>query len=339
MPNSDSDREKFSVDLARYVSGANPKGSLSPTQAAEGAHLCFVNTNELLFDARILAVEGRVSRALSLTVLALEELAKISELHRVAIKCQFAPDQINWKEFWGDFNFHKPKQKRATAYGNAIKEAVPSTGDGLDNPLPYKSYFSEKTFGNLDRAKQKNFYVDFLDGKFVAPVNDKKTREILSVLYAFASERIDTFGSWHSSIARNLAFDEATAGQVRVMLESGASAQSGLVTFNGWANTFTSEELRADVLRLACYRSSGGVPDYSQFVPQMEVVNGFTKENREAVLADLARELQARIACHEVLPQFAHRAFCMFKLLIGYADKHLTKQEFKNVFSKIANAV
>jgi AbiV family abortive infection protein len=283
-----------------------------------------------------LAKEGRLSRALSITVLAMEELAKISELHRVAIECQLGPDGVDWQAFWKEFSYHKPKQKRATAYGNVIKGAV-GEHDGVENPLPYKSYFSEKTFGHLDKAKQKNFYVDFADGQFIAPTNDKQTREILAELFSFVSERIDTFGSWHSSTARNLAFVECTTVQARSFMESAALADSGLTTLNGWASTFTTEELQADVLRLACYRSSGGVPDYYHFAPQMESVRGLTADNREDVLKPLVRELEVRMQAGEVLPQFAHRAFCMFKLLFQYGQSQLSETEFKNIFPKLAN--
>lgn len=334
---STNGQDKFAAYLARYVSGANPKAPLTPEQAAEGAHLCFVNTNELLIDARLLAKEGRLCRALSVTVLALEELAKIPELHRVAVESQLGPNGVDWKSFWNDFNCHKPKQKRATAYGNVIKGAV-GESDGLENPSPYKSYFSEMTFGHLDKAKQKNFYVDFADGKFVAPTNDKQTKTILAELYGFVSERIDTFGSWHSSIGRNLAFVEATTMQAKSFLESGALADCGLTSLNGWASTFMPDEVQADILRLACYRSSGGVPDYYSFTPEMESVRGLTVDNRKVILAGVVSELEARIDTGEVLPQFAHRAFCMFKLLIHYGQSNLSESEFKGIFPKLANA-
>ncbi|MDT0501582.1 MULTISPECIES: AbiV family abortive infection protein [unclassified Halomonas] len=337
MPNSNNDQDEFAAYLARYVSGANPKNALTPEQAAQGAHLCFVNTNELLVDARILAKEGRLSRALSVTVLALEELAKISELYRVAIESQLASDAVDWKAFWKEFNYHKPKQKRATAYGNVIK-GVSGEGDGLTNPLPYKSYFSDDTFGHLDKAKQKNFYVDFSDGKFVAPRNDDRTKKILSEIYGFVSERIDTFGSWHSSIDRNVDFFEVTTKQAKCLLESSALADSGLTSLNGWANTFTPEEVQADIIRLACYRSSGGVPDYYRFTPEMDTVLGLTAENREAILAGVVGELEARMDIGEVLPQFVYRAFCMFKLIIHYGQKNLSKSAFNKIFPKLANA-
>lgn len=336
MPISSNGQDEFAANLARYVSGANPKGPLTPEQAAEGAYLCFVNTNELLIDARLLAKEGRLCRALSITILALEELAKISELHRVAVESQLGSNGVDWNGFWKEFNYHKPKQKRATAYGNVIKGAVGET-DGLENPLPYRSYFSEKTFGHLDKAKQKNFYVDFADGKFVAPKNDKQTKTILAELYGFVSERIDTFGSWHSSIGRNRAFVEATIAQAKSFLEGATPADSGLTALNGWANTFTQEELQADVLRLACYRSSGGVPDYYNFTPEMESISGLTVDNREDVLSGLVGELEARIETGEVLPHFAHRALCMLKLLIHFGQSHLSQGEFNSVFPKLAN--
>lgn len=337
MQISDSDKDEFAAFLARYVSGANPKNALTPKQAAQGAHLCFVNTNELLIDARILAKEGRLCRALSVTILALEELAKISELYRVAIESQLSSDAVNWKAFWKEFNYHKPKQKRATAYGNVIR-GIAGEGNGLSNPLPYKSYFSDDTFGYLDKAKQKNFYVDFADGEFVAPRNDDKTKRILAELFGFVSERIDTFGSWHSSIDRNVTFFEVTTKKAKSFLVNAATADSGLTSLNGWASTFTPEEVQADIVRLACYRSSGGVPDYYSFTREMESVRGLTAENHEAILAGVVGELEARIDIGEVLPQFVYRAFCMFKLMIHYGQHNLSKSEFNNVFPKLANA-
>lgn len=337
MPISSNDQDEFAADLARYVSGANPKNALTLKQAAQGAHLCFVNTKELLLDARILAKQERLCRALSVTVLALEELAKISELYRVAIESQLSSDAVDWNVFWKEFNYHKPKQKRATAYGNVLRGVV-GEGDGLSNPLPYKSYFSDDTFGHLDKAKQKNFYVDFADGKFVAPRNDDKTKEILAELYGFVSERIDSFGSWHSSIDRNITFFEVTIKRAKSYLKSVAFSDSGLTSINRWASTFTPEEVHADIIRLACYRSSGGVPDYYSFTPEMEFIRGITDENREAILTKVLGEIRVRMDACEVLPQFAYRAFCMFKLMIHYGQRNLSKSEFNNVFPKLENS-
>jgi hypothetical protein len=47
-------------------------GPLPEPEIARGAHLCWQNAVSLLSDARLLAKNSRLARALSLTVLALE---------------------------------------------------------------------------------------------------------------------------------------------------------------------------------------------------------------------------------------------------------------------------
>jgi hypothetical protein len=66
--------ECFEKAIARRISGHNPRRPLSHRETAQGLTACYVNALVLLDDARLLAANDRQPRALSLTILALEDL-------------------------------------------------------------------------------------------------------------------------------------------------------------------------------------------------------------------------------------------------------------------------
>lgn len=111
--------------LSRIAAGRLDKKPLSIDLVAEGAASCFRNAKELLRDAELLGRNGRKQRALALSILALEELAKVPELHDQYLDSTTRTDIESWKEFWARFVRHQPKQSRIARYGSifAMKQA------------------------------------------------------------------------------------------------------------------------------------------------------------------------------------------------------------------------
>lgn len=79
--------------LAELSDGHNPKRPLTLDETAEGLTACYLNGLYLLDDARLLGNHNRIPRALSLTILALEELAKISDLYEVFLCANLGEDR------------------------------------------------------------------------------------------------------------------------------------------------------------------------------------------------------------------------------------------------------
>ena len=143
--------------LARLASGGNPKRILQNYEVAEGLAACFANASSLLEDAFLLASHNRFPRALSLTILALEELAKIPDLDKQYLDPESRDNTTSWKEFWNRFVRHKPKQKMISAYGNTLRKQFGKPAMAFENPTPYANYLSEKSYGHLDNIKQNLF--------------------------------------------------------------------------------------------------------------------------------------------------------------------------------------
>ena len=86
--------------LARLSEGQNSKPILSLDETAEGLTACYLNGLSLLDDARLLATHGRIPRALSLTILALEELAKVPDMDEQYVNPETRTDDESWSGFW-----------------------------------------------------------------------------------------------------------------------------------------------------------------------------------------------------------------------------------------------
>jgi AbiV family abortive infection protein len=311
--------QHFERVLARLSRGHNPKQSLSLREAAQGLTACYVNVLGLLDDARLLAANNRQPRALSLTILALEELAKIPDLYEQYMNAT-PRNGSGWADFWKRWIQHKPKQKRGTAYGNMLRQSSSQEVTFLHNPTPYTSYLSENAYTQLDTVKQRNFYVDFVDTEFQIPRGSRQNSTALDFLFSFVEDRADSFGSWHISEQRSADFL--------------AVAHDGSVSFNGWASSHTLAEADADLLRLLCYRSSAQVPDYGTFSSECEdLMSKKTAAERVTLFRRAVTTVNHRMKVFQILPTSADRAWRMDKLLFSYATDHFSDTERKEIFS------
>ncbi len=318
--------------LARLSSGQNPKRPLSIDETAEGLTACYRNGLGLLEDARLLAANSREPRALSLTILALEELAKIPDLYETYTDPACRDDGHAWADFWKRFNLHKPKQKRIAAYGNIMRESTNLEDATFENPTPYASYLSESAYGHLDNVKQRNFYVDFIGSQFRCPEANKDISAGLDFLFSFAEERADSFGSWHVSTQRSIDFLAASLKAFSANAIDLPEVIKNCRSLNDWSASHLPDEDDADLLRLACHHSSASLTDYTGFLPACESFLSKKSIPQRWALVGRGVATHKRRMALKALPKSRDRAYRMFKLLVSYAKCHFSDSEFKELF-------
>lgn len=166
---------------------------IGENQIANGMHLCYMNANALASESRLLKENGHYARALSLVILALEELCKIPIiLFAVILENK---DSTVWSKYWKQFNSHKFKLRIWSQYGKPIPRFK---GKG------YEGLFPAGIERKVDKFKQLGFYVNFFKGDFVCPEDfAKDNSEWLESLAELTNEMIADFeptcGSLESS--------------------------------------------------------------------------------------------------------------------------------------------
>ena len=170
-------------------------GMLSVDEIGRGMYKAFRNSQALIEDAEIL-LNVRPGRALSLAVLAMEELGKVILLADAAAKAAKAP--IEWRDLERDFNLrsHQSKQLVIAIYGKTLLEGLAKkTGEGL-----YSEGIPAGVPPLLDWFKQMGFYVDVACGKFVSPDEfGKDNLDWAEWLIATVKERIQSVAPMHQT--------------------------------------------------------------------------------------------------------------------------------------------
>jgi AbiV family abortive infection protein len=266
---------------------------LTEAEVARGAHLCWKNAVALLADARVLATNGRHSRALSFTVLALEELAKPPLLWELDTA---APETV-WRRFWKErFIRHSSKQESIGAYGELLKRI----GVGI-----YDSFLPTSVVEALDRLKQWGFYVDCVNDRFQAPDDLELTiLPILDAVFAFAEERADSFAKLHASVTLS------EHCYSRRLADVGPGLPPPLPITE-------ADDVSAVVLSYASAYSRSTPPDYPTFYAACRgSVGHLPLETRHRAL-EMTRTLCTLRLSSKALPTAAARAFLMMKLTLG----------------------
>ena len=302
--------------LAKAVGRASPERALSLDEAAAGTTSCFWNASALLDEARLLAQVDRYPRAVALTVLALEELGKIPDLHDTAATAQVSGSADGWLPFWKRFRSHKSKQHRIAAYGKV--HLSDSSRQSFVNEGPYENFLPDDLGRLLDLLKQRSFYVDFYGGAFVPPRDIAlDLREVTDELHALALERLDSFAQLHASVSRSRQFLEHGIK----LVTTGASDYQPWPPDEWWLTKRSDvEEVRIDLHSLAAHRSSAGLPDHGTFksVARQQLEHVTTDIAAAAVDAEFA-VLEQRMVVIDRLPAVGSRAVMMSQLLLGYA--------------------
>jgi AbiV family abortive infection protein len=287
-----AEREKRLVKLA---SRARCKTSVPADEIARGAHYCWSNAVSLLADVRVLVSQSRYARALSLTILALEELAKPPLLWGLDPK----DDPKKWKSFWAErFSRHPTKQNTIAAYGSLT---------GLRQNI-YWFTMHPDIVKALDTWKQWGFYVDCVDNKFQSPdLFASEQREIVDLLFAMAEERADSFAQFHSSPESSLFAYEHRLRNLKAIRPG-----------EFWPPAVrSSNELHAVLLSLASQYSSPPVPIYDAFLDGCTDLKSTAGEQlfHEALWAT------GRVCCSrarfDALPTACARGLFMLKLCLS----------------------
>jgi AbiV family abortive infection protein len=121
---------------------------LTPKQAAEGIVFIQNNANELLSDAEILFQNGRYERSTDLSILAIEEIAKVSIIRAILVS-----EQKDLKNEWKSFRSHTDKN-----WFLIFLNHVKGSGDKLET---FKNVFKDSEGKQrIEDFKQSLIYVN-----------------------------------------------------------------------------------------------------------------------------------------------------------------------------------
>ena len=288
--------------MARDRSPIRRDGALPATVVAEALTSYFRNGRALIDDARFMVANDRWSRAASIAVLSLEELAKVPMLANAYMQHEYGGATDAWKGFWKALSKHRDKQKHILTYGSLLKDRIES--DGPIHRWLYRFSPPEDLFEHLDAFKQAEFYVDLrLDGVH-APNAGSEVRDTTDFLLAVAQERCDSFESWHVTSRRSLDF----------LQRSYDEGETGL-----WPKSFHPEEVEADIIYHSSALSAGIVPDYQSFIRYIHEYRKRLSDKRlkEAIISVAERYRERMDNSRSKLPQYYGRLFEPAKLLIS----------------------
>lgn len=263
-------------------------GALNKLEVARALTEYRKNGDTLLEEALLLASLGKLPRAAALTILALEELAKVPLLANTFVHHQRGIAPAAWDEYWKTGGAHRKKQEAILSYGRIVRGLF--DGDPKFSKRLYKHYPPDELFARLDAFKQSNLYVDVREDGVHAPQSDPKLHSSLDYLMAFGQERADSFCSWHVSDRRGVDFLDLALGQ--------RHAQN-------WTSSYTVAEIAADIIYQASSLSASDVPDYSTFYDYVQQYKRKASERRlKEALIGLAPKMRSRARLSSELPRF-----------------------------------
>lgn len=288
--------------LSRDLSPIRRDGALPAEEVAEALTSYFRNGRALIDDARFMVANDKWSRAASIAVLSLEELAKVPMLANAYLRHEYGGVTDAWKDFWKALGKHRDKQKHILSYGALLKKRIEA--DGPINRWLYRFSAPEGLFERLDAFKQSGFYVDLRMDGVHAPTAQSEVRETTDLLLTLAQERCDSFESWHVTSRRSLDF----------LKRSYEVGETGL-----WPKSFQPEEVEADIIYYASALSAGIVPDYHSFTGYVHEYRKRVADKRlkEAFLSVATRYRERMDDSHSKLPKYHGRLFEPAKLLIS----------------------
>ena len=183
---------------------------LDKKQIAMGMHLCYKNAEALAGEARLLKENDHRARALSLIILALEELGEIPLIYDM-ILCR-VDDAEAWNKAWRKFQLHKIKLGVLAIYGRRLLRVL---GKGYEAELPLG------VEPLADKFKQLGFYVSFFKDQFVFPEDFAKDNpEWLDWFQAILDERVASFEPLHGSLENSERFVDRAIEFITLMKET-----------------------------------------------------------------------------------------------------------------------
>lgn len=159
-------------------------------ELVRGAEVCFANAEELFQEASLLREHEHFSRSIFLHQIAMEECAKVDMIGAAATALTLGLP-IDIDALAKAFRDHKAKNF-TNAYMAKASEAEAAARKANDYKAVLKAFRSSQReiHGYLNTAKNASMYVDFRDGKFIAPedvVNEEFALLIAALSYYFMS--------------------------------------------------------------------------------------------------------------------------------------------------------
>lgn len=149
-----------------------------------------MNARSLAEESRLLKENGYHARALSLAILALEELGKVPLICNMILYRK--DDAEAWRKAWKEFQSHRFKLGVWTVYGKRLLNMLGKS---------YESEFPSGIEPLADKFKQLGFYVSIFKGEFVQPKEfAKDNHEWLDYFLGVLEERIVSFEPLHGSL-------------------------------------------------------------------------------------------------------------------------------------------
>lgn len=238
--------DEIAAWLSHKRSPVRRDGVLTKEEVAQAITAYQNNGMRLFEDALLLATNSRIERAAALTVLALEEIAKIPQLVNTFLRYERGVDKDAWIAYWKAGGVHKKKQELILRYGQSIKSQM--DGDPVHGRRLYRYYAPDTILENLDWFKQANFYVDMRQDGIHAPGDQHGAIQAFDYLLTYGQERVDSFCSWHITKRRSLDYLDMALGQKNPEV---------------WTTSYKLEEVQADVFYQASAVSASHIPDYA----------------------------------------------------------------------------
>ena len=178
--------------------------TLTKEQVATLMHFCYCNARDLYDEAIILRDNKKYARAVTLCVLALEELSKMP----IAINAVFFPkdDKLVWEGFWITFNSHSYKQRALKDYG---KQSLMKVID----PKRWERYYSAHIPDDmpLNEIKLASIYVDCYDATAIRPnAIFTENKGVLPLIFTVLKNRLEAWAQFHSTHKLSSEFVEST---------------------------------------------------------------------------------------------------------------------------------
>lgn len=299
----------YEEDIITWIGGPGASikksGELNEKEVACATVAYLKNGNKLLHDARFLITNKRIERGTALTILALEELAKIKILTETFLHHAHGVDEDAWKKYWKTGGNHKTKQEQILSYGKIVRASF--DGDLTHQKYLYRHYAPDQALEKLDWLKQSSLYVDIRDDGIHEPSSNEYSIKATDYLLTFAQERADSYMSWHISPQRTL-------DQLSVALGKQRSQK--------WTHSYKKSEVYSDILYQCSALSASLIPNYAVFNDFIRkyLQNNVAKKRVEEAILTLAADIRLRIQESKELPIYQSRYIGAYKLLFGISE-------------------
>lgn len=166
----------------------NDKDKELLAELVRGAEMCFANAEQLFQEASLLREQKHFSRSIFLHQISMEECAKVDMIGAAATGITMG-HPVDHERLEKAFRDHKAKNF-VNAYMSKVSEAELAAREANDSKAASEAFKNSQReiHKYLNAAKNSSMYVDFKDGRFIAPndlVDEELAMQIASISYYF----------------------------------------------------------------------------------------------------------------------------------------------------------